>query len=219
MSGISKHYILHMKDDVKLFDKKILSDLQKIVTWKVTNGIVEPARAEYLQSITDIMDQVKVPWRKRLIALWDVCKKVSKSKTPWSYKLTEYTVRRGRGIHRMDTFKGLSRNYRSFSVRNKKPAKPIATISDYVRLRQTGNGLAGVRDLPPRNNRNEIRLEVPIQTPIYNPQYTWRTALGGTQAPTPPPPNQPVARNEDDWFDIETNTLNELPQPRGNNNF
>jgi hypothetical protein len=187
MSGISKHYILHMKDDVKVIDKKIVGIIYKYVTQKVTNTITEPARAEFTQNYNDIMIPIGVPWRKQMLGLWELAKKVTKQKNPWGYRLVEYRVRRGRGVHKLDGFKEICRNYRAFSAPKKKPE--TVRFEPY-RIR-TVEELAGAN--PPARprtvqeymqvNRPTLTANVPMPTRLAD----YRNPLGGPPAPPPQP--------------------------------
>jgi hypothetical protein len=124
MAGISKHYILgSTRDDgtSKYIDKKAYANLLRIVTGRVTNASSQISAAE-IQTLHTI-EAMNCGWRKKLVPLWDLAKKMARVKNPWGFKLTEYRVRKGRSLNAPNVFKTMCAMNRIFRPNNPKPVK------------------------------------------------------------------------------------------------
>lgn len=121
MGGISKHYILNSGKLV--FDNKIVPQLLLLATSCIGALSSSVAVRRHTQTLSDIQ-QLKEPWRKQVIRLWNLCKAVSQRSSPSGWNLKEYSIRRGRGLGHQNTFKHTAALHRPFKVSKKGKLKP-----------------------------------------------------------------------------------------------
>lgn len=125
MGGISKHYILTCENG-HIFDKKITPHLDLLLTrtWSHAGANTIIRRREEYEKVKGAV----LPWRKKIILMWTLCKSLTSSTRPDGWVLKEYSVRRGRGFRHYDAFKRFAKDYRSFKFLGKKKDKLLTPV-------------------------------------------------------------------------------------------